>query len=116
MGWWEDDALTIVGRFLEAVIIGISVIVCAIPEGLPLAVTISLAYSVKKMMKDNNLVKRINSCETMGNADCICTDKTGTLTENRMTIMEIYTGGNTFKSKAAKSQKSFYEFFKRSVM
>jgi len=76
--------------YIQALIIGISVIVCAIPEGLPLAVTITLAYSVKKMMDDNNLVKKINSCETMGNADCICTDKTGTLTENLMSIMEFW--------------------------
>lgn len=85
-GVWENT----VSKILKALIIGISVVVCAIPEGLPLAVTISLAYSVRKMMDDNNLVKKINSCETMGNADCICTDKTGTLTENRMTIMEVW--------------------------
>jgi len=52
----------------------------AIPEGLPLAVKLSLAFSVKKMLKDNNLVKQLASCETMGGADCICSDKTGTLT------------------------------------
>jgi len=51
-----------------------------------------------KMLEDNNLVKKINSCETMGNADCICTDKTGTLTENLMTIKEVWTQGEVFKS------------------
>jgi len=94
------------------------VIVCAIPEGLPLAVTISLAYSVRKMMDDNNLVKKINSCETMGNADCICTDKTGTLTENRMTIMEVWAAGNNKPSKECESliNNSFMNMFRRTVM
>jgi Ca2+ transporting ATPase len=100
---WDD----VVGKILKALIIGVSVVVCAIPEGLPLAVTISLAYSVRKMMDDNNLVKKINSCETMGNADCICTDKTGTLTENLMTIMEIWTDGNTHPSAQASQHSSF---------
>lgn len=65
---------------LEFFIIGITVVVVAIPEGLPLSVTLSLAYSVKKMLKDNNLVRKLQACETMGGADCICSDKTGTLT------------------------------------
>ena len=65
----------------------------AIPEGLPLAVTISLAYSVKQMMVDNNLVRHLNACETMGNATTICTDKTGTLTTNRMTVVRALACG-----------------------
>jgi len=59
------------------------------------------------MMEDNNLVKKINSCETMGNADCICTDKTGTLTENRMTIMEIWSDNLTKPSHQSKDVTSF---------
>jgi len=64
---------------LEFFIIGVTVLVVAVPEGLPLAVTISLAYSVRKMMKDNNLVRHLDACETMGNATAICSDKTGKL-------------------------------------
>lgn len=83
-------ALRIIFQYLDGLIVAVSVVVCAIPEGLPLAVTLALAYSVMKMLEDQNLVKKINSCETMGNADCICTDKTGTLTENLMTIKEVW--------------------------
>ncbi|GFH20621.1 calcium-transporting ATPase, partial [Haematococcus lacustris] len=66
----------------------ITIIVVAVPEGLPLAVTISLAYSMRKMMKDNNFVRVLAACETMGGATAICSDKTGTLTENRMTVVK----------------------------
>ena len=62
----------------------------AIPEGLPLAVTIGLAFSVGKMQEENNLVRSMKSSETMGNANEICTDKTGTLTMNQMQVMEVY--------------------------
>jgi magnesium-transporting ATPase (P-type) len=72
---------------LESVIIGITVVVVAIPEGLPLAVTISLSFSSAKMQKLNNLVRKIASSETMGGATHICSDKTGTLTLNKMTVM-----------------------------
>jgi len=65
----------------------VTIIVVAVPEGLPLAVTISLAYSMKKMMVDNNFVRVLAACETMGGATAICSDKTGTLTENRMTVV-----------------------------
>jgi len=74
---------------LDAVIISITVVVVAIPEGLPLAVTIALSYSSKKMEKDNNLVREIASAETMGGATHICTDKTGTLTKNEMTVQAV---------------------------
>ena len=72
------------------VIIAITIIVVAVPEGLPLAVTISLAFSVMKMKEDNNLVRKLEASETMGGANEICTDKTGTLTMNKMTVKEIY--------------------------
>ncbi|KAK2958516.1 ion-transporting P-type ATPase [Blattamonas nauphoetae] len=67
-------------------IIAVSIVVMAVPEGLPLAVTIALAYSMKKMLKDNNLVRVLSSCETMGGATTICSDKTGTLTQNKMKV------------------------------
>jgi Ca2+-transporting ATPase len=74
---------------LNTVIIAITVIVVAIPEGLPLAVTISLSFASKKMQKENNLVRTLSSAETMGGATHICSDKTGTLTENKMTTMAL---------------------------
>ena len=74
-------------------ITGVTVLVVAVPEGLPLAVTISLAFSVKKMMQDNNLVRHLDACETMGNATAICSDKTGTLTTNRMTVVACHMAG-----------------------
>lgn len=76
-------------ELLNTVIIAITVIVVAIPEGLPLAVTISLSFASKKMQKMNNLVRTLSSAETMGGATHICTDKTGTLTENKMTVMAL---------------------------
>lgn len=77
-------------NILDFLIIGITVIVVAIPEGLPLSVTISLAFSVKKMLNDQNLVRKMEACETMGGANNICSDKTGTLTMNKMTLAEIW--------------------------
>ena len=85
-------------ELLQALIISITIIVVAIPEGLPLAVTISLSFSSSKMRKLNNLVRSLDSCETMGGATFICTDKTGTLTENKMTVMGIYSMQQNFNS------------------
>jgi len=84
--------------FVKFFIIGVTVLVVAVPEGLPLAVTLALAYSVRKMMADNNLVRHLDACETMGNASAICSDKTGTLTTNRMTVVESYIGGKHYTS------------------
>lgn len=69
-----------------------AIVVVAVPEGLPLAVMISLAYSVQKMLEDQNFVKRLSSCEIMGGANNICSDKTGTLTKNQMTWTNIWCG------------------------
>ena len=81
---------------VTAFIYAITIVVVAIPEGLPLAVTISLAFSTGKMLKDKNLIRHLDACETMGNATDICTDKTGTLTENQMTVVEAWLGGVPF--------------------
>jgi Ca2+ transporting ATPase len=81
-------------EWLHYVIVGVAIIVVAVPEGLPLAVMISLAYSVQKMLADNNFVKRLSSCEIMGGANNICSDKTGTLTKNQMTWTQIWIGGD----------------------
>lgn len=75
---------------LDAFIIAVTVVVVAVPEGLPLAVTISLAFSVSKMQKEHNMVRRLHASETMGGANEICTDKTGTLTKNEMSVMAMY--------------------------
>lgn len=75
-------------------IIAVSIVVIAVPEGLPLAVTISLAYSVGKMKEENNLVRFLSACETMGGANNVCTDKTGTLTKNLMTVTKFWSEGS----------------------
>ncbi|XP_055565407.1 plasma membrane calcium-transporting ATPase 2 isoform X6 [Falco biarmicus] len=95
--WVPECTPVYVQYFVKFFIIGVTVLVVAVPEGLPLAVTISLAYSVKKMMKDNNLVRHLDACETMGNATAICSDKTGTLTTNRMTVVQAYVGDVHYK-------------------
>lgn len=74
-------------HFMQIVIIAVSIVVVAVPEGLPLAVTLALAYATVRMIKDNNLVRVLRACETMGNATTICSDKTGTLTENKMIVV-----------------------------
>ena len=73
--------------FIKILIVAVTIVVVAVPEGLPLAVTLALAFATKRMTRDNNLVRHLQSCETMGNATVICTDKTGTLTENVMTVV-----------------------------
>ncbi|KAL0450163.1 UNVERIFIED_CONTAM: Calcium-transporting ATPase 2, plasma membrane-type [Sesamum latifolium] len=82
--WSGDDAL----ELLEYFAIAVTIVVVAVPEGLPLAVTLSLAFAMKKMMNDKALVRHLAACETMGSATNICSDKTGTLTTNRMTVVK----------------------------
>lgn len=92
-----DPSNRVYTELLNTVIIAITVIVVAIPEGLPLAVTISLSFSSAKMQKENNLVRNLASAETMGAVTHICSDKTGTLTQNVMTTMAVYSMERTFK-------------------
>ncbi|KAK0596740.1 hypothetical protein LWI29_018555 [Acer saccharum] len=96
--WTSADALTLVDYFAIAV----TIIVVAVPEGLPLAVTLSLAFAMKKLMNDRALVRHLSACETMGSASCICTDKTGTLTTNHMAIFQN-TGSEAVKDKEGKN-------------
>ena len=80
-------------QILDIILLCVSIIVVAIPEGLPLAVTLSLAFSIKKLMDQNNLVRKMHACETMGGANFICTDKTGTLTKNEMNVFKVLASG-----------------------
>ncbi|MBR3826768.1 MAG: calcium-translocating P-type ATPase, PMCA-type [Alistipes sp.] len=74
---------------LGSVMIAVTLIVVAVPEGLPMSITVSLAMSMRRMLKENSLVRKLHACETMGATTVICTDKTGTLTKNRMTVVEF---------------------------
>jgi len=74
-------------QFLSIFIVTVTIIVVAVPEGLPLAVTLALAFATTRMLKDNNLVRHLKACEVMGNATTICSDKTGTLTQNKMLVV-----------------------------
>merc|ERR1712166_1152160 len=83
-------------KIVRILVTGITILVVAIPEGLPLAVTLAIAFAQKELFKLNNFVKTLDSCETMGSATTICSDKTGTLTQNRMTTMNIFLGNKTY--------------------
>ncbi|MQM03489.1 hypothetical protein Taro_036272 [Colocasia esculenta] len=84
LSWTGDDAL----QMLEYFAVAVTIVVVAVPEGLPLAVTLSLAFAMKKMMNDKALVRNLAACETMGSSTSICSDKTGTLTTNHMTVVK----------------------------
>lgn len=92
-------------KLVNFIIIAITVIVVAVPEGLPLAVTISLAFSVMKMKQENNLVRKLDASETMGGANEICTDKTGTLTKNQMSVKGFYTMDQIYYGRPANFSK-----------
>ena len=74
-------------QFLQIFIVAVTIVVVAVPEGLPLAVTLALAFATTRMLRDNNLVRLLRACETMGNATTVCSDKTGTLTQNKMSVV-----------------------------
>lgn len=80
------DLMPFIAYVLQTLMIAVTLVVVSVPEGLPMAVTLSLAYSMRRMLKTNNLVRKMHACETMGATTVICTDKTGTLTQNQMRV------------------------------
>lgn len=88
LGDYTMEWAHITAYVLQTLMIAVTLIVVAVPEGLPMAVTLSLAYSMRRMLKTNNLVRKMHACETMGATTVICTDKTGTLTQNQMSVEE----------------------------
>lgn len=84
----DNQVAGLITYTLDTLMIAVTLIVVAVPEGLPMAVTLSLAYSMQRMLKTNNLVRKMHACETMGATTVICTDKTGTLTQNQMQVYE----------------------------
>jgi magnesium-transporting ATPase (P-type) len=100
---WNFTTNRFYTTILDTIIIAISVVVCAIPEGLPLAVTIALSYSSEQMEALNNLVRKLTSSETMGSATHICSDKTGTLTKNEMTVMAVMALGDASATEEAEN-------------
>ncbi|KAJ4828597.1 Calcium-transporting ATPase 12, plasma membrane-type [Turnera subulata] len=95
----KDDIINSVLRIVSA---AVTIVVVAIPEGLPLAVTLTLAYSMKRMMADQAMVRKLSACETMGSATVICTDKTGTLTLNQMKVTKFWLGEECIEEKSNK--------------
>lgn len=89
---------------IKIITVAVTIVVVAVPEGLPLAVTLTLAYSMRKMMADKALVRRLSACETMGSATTICSDKTGTLTLNEMTVVDAYACGRKVDPPDSNSQ------------
>ena len=83
-----QEMAMLLAHTLDTLMIAVTIIVVAVPEGLPMAITLSLAYSMRRMMKTNNLVRKMHACETMGATTVICTDKTGTLTQNQMRVYQ----------------------------
>jgi len=106
--------LSLAYTLTKYIISSITVIVVAVPEGLPLAVTIALAYSMGKMLRDNNLVRHLDACETMGGATAICSDKTGTLTQNKMTIVKTFFANEVVD--VEREQDNFKKLYKKSFI
>ena len=90
---WQKKYLT---SLMDNLMVAFTIFIGAVPEGLPLAVVISLGFSMKKMMRDNNFVRHMSACETMGGATTICSDKTGTLTQNKMTVVVYHMDGQDY--------------------
>ena len=90
----EFEWISFITYLLQSLMIAVTLVVVSVPEGLPMAVTLSLAYSMRRMLKTNNLVRKLHACETMGATTVICTDKTGTLTQNQMQVYQTRFYGN----------------------
>lgn len=112
LSWSGADAV----RILNFLATAVTIIVVAIPEGLPLAVTLSLAFAMKKMMNEKALVRHLSACETMGSATCICSDKTGTLTTNRMVVVKVWITNNVKKIGSVKEGESLRSEIHGSVL
>lgn len=112
----EMGYIPLLKEIVRYFIVAVTVVVVAIPEGLPLAVTISLAYSVAKMQKGNCLVRKIEASETMGGANEIVTDKTGTLTTNEMTVRGLYTMDTMYIETQAFNNLRFHELSNKDHM
>ncbi|KAH0739786.1 hypothetical protein KY290_038491 [Solanum tuberosum] len=109
----SDDVINAVVGIVAA---AVTIVVVAIPEGLPLAVTLTLAYSMKRMMVDQAMVRKLSACETMGSATTICTDKTGTLTLNKMTVTKFFLGKQHVKAESHTSiSAKVHELFHQGV-
>lgn len=87
--WHSDNYIGMAETVLKYFMMAVTLIVMAVPEGLPMAVTLALALNMRRMLKSNNLVRKLHACETMGAVNVICTDKTGTLTQNRMSVSDM---------------------------
>ena len=96
--WQSDDYLKMAETVLNYFMMSVTLIVMVVPEGLPMAVTLSLALNMRRMLKSNNLVRKLHACETMGAVTVICTDKTGTLTQNKMQVNEMFVIDNSSKN------------------
>lgn len=96
----QFEWLPFIAYLLQTLMIAVTLVVVSVPEGLPMAVTLSLAYSMRRMLKTNNLVRKMHACETMGATTVICTDKTGTLTQNQMRVDRLQLYGLDEKSSA----------------
>ncbi|WOH06463.1 hypothetical protein DCAR_0625891 [Daucus carota subsp. sativus] len=110
--WTSVDAMKLLNYFATAV----TIIVVAVPEGLPLAVTLSLAFAMKKLMNDKALVRHLSACETMGSATCICTDKTGTLTTNHMVVDKIWVCGKPEEMKDGENHNTNHSDVSENVL
>ena len=105
VGQPDADYVEMAAVVLKYFMMAVSLIVMAVPEGLPMAVTLSLALNMRRMLKSNNLVRKLHACETMGAVTVICTDKTGTLTQNKMQVAEVYQFGVRSQESGVRSEE-----------